>query len=260
MNPARESVADGALPRLEVSWPGRPIDAGTTTRPLDFGGPDGRTARAALRSWAAGRYRAIVGGRQVHGSRVRPVDREAVPEAVGGDPPIVRLEGVDGFTSATPGILLTVGVADCVPALVYAPSVGALALLHAGWRGVAAGILERAVERMVAEYGVEPRDCVAWWGPAVGPCCYPVGEEVVEAIRATVAGPGTEGWVRPGSPGPRVDLRAALTRQALAAGLPNGAVTASPRCTSCEKEAFHSYRRDGVAAGRMIAYAGVPIG
>ncbi|MDX1662138.1 MAG: polyphenol oxidase family protein, partial [Gemmatimonadota bacterium] len=167
----------------------------------------------------------------------------------------------DGFVTAEPGVLVTVGVADCVPALLWAPEHPAVALLHAGWRGVAAGIVPSAVREMVSRYGIEPDGLRAWWGPAIGPCHYPVGEEVVDAIRETAAGPGTDSWVRRDAgngSGPRVDLRAALTRQAVAVGVPAKAIAASGDCTACEPDRYHSYRYEDGGGGRMVAYAGIP--
>jgi YfiH family protein len=269
--PGEVAVAADGLPRLERHGPGTPARGGAivalTTRPLNFGRDTEAPAREvwaahrALRRWAWPRFRLLVGATQVHGVRLFRADGLAVPQEAPSGPAAVRLSGYDGFLTATPGVLLTAGVADCVPAFLAAPAAGALALLHAGWRGVAGGILERAVTAMAAAYGCGAEELVAWWGPAIGPCCYPVGEEVVEAIRATAAGPSTAGWVEREEPGAgwRVDLRAALTRQAAAAGIPAAAVSASARCTSCDP-ALHSYRGAGGGGGRMLALAGRPLG
>ncbi|HKY61434.1 MAG TPA: polyphenol oxidase family protein [Gemmatimonadota bacterium] len=245
------------FPHLEVGWPGLPLAAGITLRPAAENGPGRDPALEGLRSWAAGRFDGLVGATQVHGARIFDVDGVRVPETAGSAGPFVlRVAGYDGLLTNRPGRLLTVGAADCVPALLYAPRAGVVALLHAGWRGIAAGILPAALERL-SEAGARPADVLAWWGPAVGPCCYPVGEEVVEALRATEAGPEADGWVRRGPGGPRVDLREALTSQAAARGIPRGAVTASSRCTSCAADLFFSHRRDP-SGGRMLAFAGLP--
>lgn len=264
------AVADDSLPRLEPERAGRggpdanPMVAAVTTRPLNFGretdapAHEVSAAHRALRGWAWPRFRLVVGASQVHGVRLFHADSVAIPEAAATGPAVLRLAGYDGFLTGTPGVLLTVGVADCVPAFLQAPGAGALALLHAGWRGVAAGILERAVAAMGTAYGTLPGDLLAWWGPAIGPCCYPVGEEVVEAIRSTSAGPATEGWVERGDGVWRVDLRAALSRQAAAEGIPAIGVRASSRCASCDP-LLHSYRAAGGGGGRMLAIAGRPL-
>lgn len=245
------------FPHLEVGWPGLPLAAGITLRPAAGNGGGSDPALEALRSWAVGRFDGLVGATQVHGARILDVGGVRVPEADASHGPfLLRVAGYDGFLATRPGLLLTVGAADCVPALLYAPRWGALAFLHAGWRGIAAGILPEALKRL-SEAGVRPADLLAWWGPAIGPCCYPVGEEVVEAVRATEAGPEPDGWVRRGSGPPRVDLREALTRQAEARGIPRSAVTVSGRCTSCEADLFYSHRREP-SGGRMLAFAGLP--
>jgi hypothetical protein len=245
------------FPHLEVGWPGLPLAAGITLRPAAENGGGRDLALDSLRSWAEGRFDGLVGGIQVHGARIFDAGRVRVPEAdVPAGPFLLRVAGYDGFLADRPGLLLTVGVADCVPALLYAPRAGALALLHAGWRGIAAGILPAALERL-SEAGVRPADVLAWWGPAIGPCCYPVGEEVVEALRSTEAGPEPDAWVRRGPDGARVDLREALNRQAAARGIPPSAVTASGRCTSCAADLFFSHRREP-SGGRMLAFAGLP--
>jgi YfiH family protein len=240
------------LPRLELRWGGQPLLAGITMRELDFGrgsthaGP----AQRALEAWAGSHFHAVVEASQVHGTDLFLADEVA--------PGTVRVEARDGFLVKTAGILLTVSVADCVPALVYAPSVCAIALVHAGWRGVAGGILTAAVTALGDKYGARPSDCMAYWGPAIGPCCYPVGEEVVESIRATEAGADTERWLAGGRDDPRVDLRGALTCEAVSIGLSRASIVSSQDCTRCDPERFHSYRRDGTDSGRMVFFAGLP--
>lgn len=262
-----ETLRSGLLPRLEAGWDGVPLEAGTIVRPLNFGrlttapAADVEGAHRALRTWATGRFTGIVGGAQVHGARVARVDDVRVPEAPAEARPwTLRLPRADGFVTATAGILLTVGVADCVPALVVAPAERAAALVHAGWRGVAGEILPRAVEILTATHGADPATLQAYWGPAIGACCYPVGEEVVEAVRATSAGGDVEAWLTRAGGETRVDLRAALSRQAAAAGLDPARVRASERCTACEEALFHSYRAAAGGGGRMLFYAGFPLG
>ena len=121
--------------------------AGITLRSAGEGGRGGRDpALEALRSWAAERFEGLVGGLQVHGARLYHTGGLVVPGSGGpGGPFLLRVAGYDGFLADRPGLLLTVGVADCVPALLYAPRAGVLALLHAGWRGAAAGIVPASV-------------------------------------------------------------------------------------------------------------------
>jgi hypothetical protein len=234
-----------------------------TGRELDFGrhtatpAHEVAAAYGALQEWTAGRFELVIGGSQIHGSRLFHVDDVRVPEPEGrSGPALVRVAGYDGFLASRPGVLLTVGVADCVPAFLAAPERTVVALLHAGWRGVAAGIVPRAIEAMEREYGVAPGAIRAWWGPAIGPCCYPVGPEVVDALAVTAAGARREAWLTADGEGiTRVDLRAALTLQAVASGVPPVSIASSPLCTSCDRR-LHSYRRERGGGGRMLALAG----
>jgi hypothetical protein len=258
---AGERFHGGSLPRLEATF-AEGLTAAVTGRELDFGrhtetpAREGAGAYGALHAWAADRFDLVVGGSQVHGARLFRADGVRVPEPDGRKgPATVRVAGYDGFLASRPGVLLSVGIADCVPAFLAAPERAVVALLHAGWRGVAAGIVPRAVEAMAREYGVAVEEIRAWWGPAIGPCCYPVGSEVVEALAATAAGARPEAWLSADGGGVRVDLRAALTLQATALGVPSAAIASSPLCTACD-ERLHSYRRERGGGGRMLAVAG----
>lgn len=258
-----ERFRQGGLPRVESAFaPG--LVAAVTTRELDFGRHTESRAREvsdahrALLEWAAEGFDLVVGGSQVHGARLFHADGLRVPES--GErraPATVRVAGYDGFITSRPGVLLTVGIADCVPAFLAAPGRGAVALLHAGWRGVAGEIVPLAIAALERELDVPARDIVAWWGPAIGPCCYPVGREVVEALEGTTAGRRTGGWLETDGATARVDLRAALTLQAEAAGVRPGAISSSSLCTSCDRR-LHSYRRERGGGGRMLALAGYP--
>lgn len=259
---ASERFRSGSLPRLEATF-AEGLTAAVTGRELDFGRHTETPARevaaayGALHAWAADHFALVVGGSQVHGARLFLADGVRVPESAGrSGPATVRVAGYDGFLASRPGVLLSVGVADCVPAFLAVPGRSVVALLHAGWRGVAAGILPAAVEAMARAYGVASEQIRAWWGPAIGPCCYPVGSEVVEALAATAAGARPEAWLFADDGGDaRVDLRAALTLQAAALGVPPAAIASSALCTACD-ERLHSYRRERGGGGRMLAVAG----
>ena len=257
-----ERFRDGGLPRVESAFAAGLV-AAVTTRELDFGRRTESSVREvtdahrALLEWAEPEFDLVVGGSQVHGARLFQADGVRVPETGRRGPATVRVAGYDGFLASRPGILLTVGIADCVPAFLAAPGRGAVALLHAGWRGVAGEIVPLAVATLERELGVPAEDLRAWWGPAIGRCCYPVGAEVVEALDATAAGSRREAWLESDGGATRVDLRAALTLQAEAAGVPPAAISSSVLCTSCDPR-LHSYRRERGGGGRMLAVAGYP--
>jgi YfiH family protein len=157
--------------------------------------------------------------------------------------------------TVAPGILLSVRVADCLPLILASRTGGAAAVVHAGWRGVAAGVVEKGVEALAEISGARPSELLAAVGPGIGICCFEVGEEVVEAVA-----PGLPGAARPGPRGrPMLDLRAVVRARLEACGLDRGAVDAEAPCTRCGGELLHSYRRDGLGAGRMVAVAGYAV-
>jgi YfiH family protein len=143
----------------------------------------------------------------------------------------------DGLLTAKKELVLAVRTADCVPVLLATPR--QVAAVHAGWRGLAAGIVERAAHRLAT--AGEPHR--AWIGPAVEAQCYEVSDEVAAAV-ARVSGPGV---VRAGDPRPFLDLRLAATQQLAAGGFRE--VRHLEVCTRCSRELLHSYRRDGSRAG-----------
>lgn len=183
--------------------------------------------------------RRIVRPRQVHGAGVALVGADGVA----GD--------VDAVATRDRDLVLTVRVADCVPILMADPLTGAVAAVHAGWRGTSAGIAIRAVEGMRAGFGADPGGMLAAIGPSIGPCCYQVGDEVRGAFQAGWDCAALSRWFSP--PG-RLDLWQANRDQLARAGVPEASVAVSALCTACHPGWFESYRRDGREAGRMIAF------
>lgn len=166
----------------------------------------------------------IVFARQVHGTRL--LDRR-----------VERPEGLveaDGHIVSEPGTAPLVFVADCLPVALAGP--GGVAMVHAGWRGLAGGILAAAAEAVKAG--------AAAIGPGIGSCCYEVGEEVLSAF----AGLG-EGVAR----GRMLDLPEAARRSLANAGVER--VESAGLCTSCEEELFFSHRRDQGRTGRQAGIA-----
>jgi YfiH family protein len=165
---------------------------------------------------------------QVHGTGVAVVDGprdRAVP-------------GTDALVTATPGLLLCVLVADCVPVLLADHETGVVAAVHAGREGVRQGVLPVALSAM-ASLGARARHVTALLGPAVCGSCYEVPEQV-QADVARVA-PSAAVRTRAGTPG--LDLRAGVEEILRKAGIPE--VVHDPRCTVEDRHLF-SHRRDGV--------------
>ncbi len=243
-----QDVGDGAVPRLELrEWAERfGLVAGVTTRGHGFslGLWSAESVGQVMTRWRAFRaalqrpFPAVVLSHQVHGTEVRWHDTPADGW--------LMLEGVDGHATARPGLLLTVTLADCIPIYLAAPQKGAVALLHAGWRGTAAGILERGVGVLRRQAFVKSSDIVMHCGVGICGTCYEVGSEVAGAL------------IGAGTPGPvRVDLRGLLVRQAQALGIE--AVTVSPWCTAHDHDRFFSHRASRGGDGRQVAYLGGPI-
>ncbi len=153
-----------------------------------------------------------------------------------------------------PTLALAVQVADCVPLLVADRRTGAVAAVHAGWRGTAAGAATAAVAAMAREFGARPGDLVAAVGPSIGPCCYVVGDELIDAFRASGFGREIGTWFARDESGTlRLDLWTANRDQLLACGLSEGAIHGAGLCTASHPEWFASYRRDGPGTGRIAA-------
>ena len=180
---------------------------------------------------------------QVHGDRVVVTADGAVGEA-------------DGIIVLEPGRFAAVFTADCCPLLLIAPRVRAAAAVHAGWRGTAAAIARKAVARLCEAAAVVPRDLHAAVGPAIGPCCYEVGDEVVVAIERFGTA-GHDAIQRPADHRPHVDLRAVNRALLIEAGLPPEQIHLVGGCTACDTSfPSHSYRRDRSRAGRQISTVG----
>jgi YfiH family protein len=144
----------------------------------------------------------------------------------------------DALLSNRPEIPVSIRTADCLPILLADRRTGAVAAVHAGWRGTVARIAPGAVARMQEDFGSRPEDLVAAIGPGIGGCCYEVGIEVARQFGRTEAG--------------RIDLAAENRRQLEAAGLVD--IDIIDACTQCDAERFWSYRREGERAGRMISF------
>jgi polyphenol oxidase len=180
----------------------------------------------------------VVHAQQVHGATVRLFDAP-----VSGPPTRHTWEGVDGHLTAAPGALLAVTVADCVPVFLVSEAPQAVALLHAGWRGTAAGILEEGVAQLREAFGAEPSRLHLHLGPAISGARYEVTADVFHAL----------GDVPPGPRG-LLDLRAHLARRALRLGLAAERIHVSPLCT-LDDPRFYSHR--GGDAGRQVALLGI---
>lgn len=185
--------------------------------------------------------------RQVHGTRLFEADGAEPPP----DPPRVE---ADALVCRTPGRPVGVVTADCVPVLLADAAGRHVAAVHAGWRGLAAGVVSATVTRLAAR-GAAPETLSAAIGPHARPCCYEVDRPVLDAVQQRFAA-AAEPAVRQGRPGHAwLDLGALAAAELAAAGVPAAAVgTAAAACTVCDAARFASYRRDGPGAGRLVHF------
>ena len=218
----------------------------------------------------------VVAPQQVHGVAVVAVgEQDAGKGSQVGDPGIL---GADALVTNTPDLYLLTGCADCVPVFLYDPVRRAVGLAHAGWRGTEGRIAEQTVRAMAQEYGTDPADCVAVIGPAIGPCCYDVGQDVIDAMRDSYPEADDEwqgepplllwsrrlpGWrLRRGEPPDGeervyLDLWAANRRALLLAGLRGPNVHTPGLCTADHVDQFYSHRAEEGHAGRFMALLGM---
>jgi YfiH family protein len=187
----------------------------------------------------------MVSPHQVHSAVVRAVNAQARGTV---------LERTDALISDTPGVYLMLRFADCVPVLFYDPVRRAVGLAHAGWRGTVEKIGQATVQAMVETFGCRPVDILAGIGPSIGPCCYEVGDEVVEAARA--AFPVAPHLVdRRANGRDHLDLWEANRHQLVARGLAK--VEVSGLCTACRTDEWFSHRAERGRTGRLGAVIGL---
>jgi YfiH family protein len=245
----RERPIPGALPRFEIpSWREQfGIVAGITgrgaerSRGFDLGLWSNQPVGEVMNRWLTLRremeeFQAVILGNQIHGVEVMQVDQGAG---------WIHVERIDGWITATPGILLTITIADCIPVYLVVPG-RAVALLHAGWRGTAGGILGRGLDRLLKGWKCPPADVIMHCGVGICGDCYEVGSEVMLGCGVSAEGPGP--W--------HVDLRDRLVEQARTLGLSQ--ITRSSWCSAHDRSSFYSHRASGGTDGRMVAYLGIP--
>jgi hypothetical protein len=183
----------------------------------------------------------------------------------------------DASLTKSPGLLLSVQTADCVPILLVDPKNRAVAAVHAGWRGTLARIVEKAIGKMHMQFGTQAGDLLAAIGPAIGGCCYEVGTEVAAAFSGQFANaaeffdelrtgdePNPLQWLNMMPPGHQpppkkvlLNLPKANRLQLEATGVPTAKIFASDLCTGCRRDLLFSYRKEGPESGRMMAVIGI---
>lgn len=198
-----------------------------------------RSAAATLHVAPARLYTAT----QVHGRDVVVVygteDRSALLE-----------RRADALASAVPAVACGVKTADCVPVLIADRASGAVAAIHSGWQGTEANVVGAGVSALRALLGA-PGDLLAAIGPHIEVCCFEVGDDVAERLRACA--PEADVVDRGSEARPHVDLRKIVRAQLAALGFRPDAVDDVDGCTKCDGARFFSFRRDRENSGRMLA-------
>lgn len=210
----------------------------------------------------------LVTARQVHSDIIRLVKSPTESQLVG-----------DGLITNTPGLLLGIQTADCLPVILVDPKRRAVGVFHAGWRGTVKRIVEKGVGEMHRFFGSRARDLKAAIGPCVHGCCYEVGEEVRQKFESQFAyaeklfrvveesDPVREKYpmlfLTARAPGhselPKkifLDLVEANRQQLVAVGVPAKSIEASPLCTNCRTDLLFSYRAEKGKTGRMMGVVG----
>lgn len=241
-----------SLPAVPESFYWTPSPCGTALkcRPLDAIAAHLFTTRELqlsedgwLRIGKALQARSVRTLKQVHGRDVVVVRRG-----------FGRKPGVsdgDVLVSNDPATAVAVRAADCVPLLLADPATGAVAAVHAGWRGTAAGAAGAAVAALSREFGSKPRDLVVAVGPSIGACCYHVGPELMDAFAAAGhARHFLDRWFLAG-PQLRLDLAGANRDQLILAGIPETQIHLSGLCTAMNLDLLTSYRAEKEQAGRI---------
>jgi polyphenol oxidase len=188
----------------------------------------------------------LVTASQVHGDCILEVQGasrgEEIPRAIG---------EADALITRARGVALGIRTADCVPVLIYAPDVQAIAAVHAGWRGALLAIAGKAVRELKDRWGADPAKVLAAVGPSIHACCYEVSEDLAGQFEARF-GPGL---VRrdPGA-APHLDIPEASRRALLEAGVLDANVDVLAHCTACAPQLFFSHRRDRGVSGRHLSF------
>ncbi len=186
-----------------------------------------------------GKCRNLATLHQIHSSIV--VDAEGRSGCLG--------EG-DALVTNTPGVLVAVKTADCIPILIVDARARAVAAVHAGWRGTAKNIVAQAIAEMEKKFYSRAEDLHAAIGPGIGKCCYEVGPEVASQFREYDSSP------RNFELATHLDLAESNRRQIEVSGVTRERIYLAGLCTKCNGD-FHSYRRDKEQAGRMFSVAGI---
>ena len=233
--------------------------AGVSQKPYDFlnlafhVGDDAaavRENRAIFANSLEMKAEDIVSPQQVHGDRIMRVT--AAHLGMGAMDYESAIRETDALITNEPGLPLMLCFADCTPVLFLDPEHKAVGIAHAGWKGTLCKIGRKTLEAMHKEFGTEPSECLAGIGPSIGPCCYEIGDEIVDACQKAFPR-NAEKLLIEKDDRMHLNLWAANRLQLMEAGMLPENIDSADTCTSCEHHWYFSYRADGGTTGRIAA-------
>lgn len=207
--------------------------AGFTLRSFPYSTPDDRIRFAEELLLDSSK---LVIPEQVHGNIVCKCSK------------VRRVENVDALISNNRDTVLSIQVADCIPLFLLDINANICALAHAGWRGIAKKIVTNTIQEMV-KIGSRVKDIIALMGPSIQQCCFEIGPEVAEKFPEVFL---TKGKLDRSY----LDLQGVVQSELINLGIKERQIILMSECTSCQDGIFHSYRKNGKKAGRMIAMCG----
>jgi len=189
---------------------------------------------------------ALIQTQQVHGASLAAVEVAGRAAEGAGSAGPLTIPGCDGLATQTPGLGLIIRTADCLPIFAWDPDARAVALVHAGWRGLSRWLPQRLLRFLHARYHSRPERLWVGVGPAIRACCFEVGPEFDALFGA---------FVRHARGRRTCDLIGFAARQFARLGVAPSRIADSGRCTACEPARWHSHRRDGERGGRLLSFA-----
>ncbi len=190
----------------------------------------------------------FVVAKQTHSDNIHIVTRK---RTIGWEEHASAIANCDALITDQKGVMLGVLTADCVPVLLYDPLQKVAAAVHAGWKGTKAQIVSKTVKRMQEHFGCDPENILAGVAPAIGRCCYEVGEDVAQhffGYRDALEQRGEKYML---------DLPHINQKQLMKAGLQEEHIQMSGICTACDTEQFFSYRKEQGCSGRFMSLVGI---
>lgn len=191
----------------------------------------------------------VVLSRQVHEAQVRHVTLADAGKGLWRER---DYESADALITNVPGLPLVIFSADCNIILLHDPVHRAIGAVHAGWRGVALGLVRKTVEEMHAAYGTQAHDLHCAIGPAIGQCCFETDDDVPQALREAL-GEAADPYMERRGPKWHIDLKAINALWLQLAGVPEDRIDICPHCTACQPSLYWSHRKMGQARGVQTA-------